>query len=434
MTTTPLIPPDGLLRDWVDLYAPMSESPEEMHLAAALALLSAAIGWRAWISWGESREPVTLNVVLTGTSATARKTTTANTARKIAELAVNGDTPAFTVRDIGHTSDAGLLELVAPRDQDQARDWEREPPPGLLLIWDEIGNVLGRPGDVKGGDWLGRLRTVVMQLTGGRQSGMQLARAKHHPGRCAVSVLGTMTRAELEERMTTNLITDGFIGRLVLVPYGGRPRYLPQPPVWTSIDLDRRERIVNQIKGIVDGDLYGEAFTRFTRQATDLRADWYVTTARRLDDAAADGQEHAGAVQAAFGRLQAVAVKLAVIHAISRHPTDAPHPDLKITETDVKWGQWFAEYTLGEIDRLATQAQLAPGDKYQERVVDYLRSVGGGPVTRKQLMDATRTRRMENRERWRIIEQMHLEEVVDVQVHTTRGRDSTTIRLMDAAA
>lgn len=423
---TSIVPQEGLLHDWVRLYAPKSESPDEMHLAAAVALLSSAIGWRAWVSWGESQEPVTLNVILTGTSATARKTTTANTARRVAQLATDEEDPAFTVRDIGHTSDAGLLELVAPRDKDQAREWENDPPPGLLLIWDEIGNVLGRPGDVKGGDWLGRVRTVLMQLTGGRQSGTQTRSVKIEPARCAVSVLGTMTRAELEQRMTTGLITDGFIGRLVLIPYGDRPRYLPQPPSWTQGDIEARHRIVNHLRAVSERT-WGEVFSHFTPDATSLRNDWYTTTARRLDDAARGGDEHHLAVQAAFGRLQAVAVKLAAIHAISRHPLHAT--TLIIDTEDVAWGQWFAEYTLREVDRLATQAELSEDDRYADIATSWLESQGGGPVTRKQLMDGTRTRRMKNGHRWNVIQRLHLENVLEIEVHRTGGRDRTTVRL-----
>lgn len=432
---TSLIPDHGLLRDWVDLYAPQGESPDEMHLAAALALLSAAVGWRSWIRWGEATEPVTLNVVLTGTSATARKTTTATTARRIAELATSqlGDTPPLRVRDITHTSDRGLLELVAPRDRSEADTWSREPPPGHLLIWDEIGSILGRPGDIKGDGWLGRTRSTLMQFTGGRHGGIQLGGDNKKPAsRCAVSILGTMTRSELETRMSHGLINDGFIGRMVLIPYGARARYLPEPPEWTIHDTDRRERIVQRVKHIVTGEPYGEAFTHFTTDAHQLRRDWYVARTGELDDLAGGGDDVHVAIQAAHGRLQAIAVKLAVLSAIAAQPAGEAPTDLKVTATDVAWGIRFADHALQEIRSLAEVATETIGERYAAKVAAYLGGRNGG-TTKKQVLDGIRMAGLTRPQRWSVVEQMHTEGTVEIRVSKTSGRERLTVRLTTSA-
>lgn len=433
-TASPLTPPDGLLADWVRLYAPMGESPDEMHLAAAISLLSAAVGWRCHIRWGEAREPVTLNVILTGKSATARKTTTAGIARTIADMAVKdlgalADNPPLRVRDMGHTSDRGLLDLVVPKDREQAALWESSPPPGHLLVWDEIGGILGRPGDVKGQDLQGRIRTTLMQFTGGRHGGIQLSGdQKAPPGRCAVSILGTMTRTELEQRLTHGVINDGFMGRMILIPYGGRARYLAEPPRWTGLDTDAREHLVRSIRRIITSEDIGEAFGHFTPHAHDLRRDWYVTKTRQLDHAADDGDEIAVAVQAAHGRLQAAAVKLAVLSAVSRAPADQHPTQLAIDERDVEWGIGFADLTLQEIQSLAVTATESVGERYADKVTRYLHGRNGG-TTKKQVLDGIRFAGLSRPQRWAVVEQLHTEGTVEIQRVKTGGKERLTVAL-----
>lgn len=430
MTANPTIPKAGVLRDWVDLYTPHGEAPPEMHLAAALALLSAAVGWRAWIRWGEMTEPCTLNVVLTGTSATARKTTTAYAAKRIADLATAslGDHPPLRVRDITHTSDRGLLELVAPKDTSQADQWERDPPPGHLFIWDEIGAVLGRPGDVKGGDWLGRVRATIMQLTSGRHGGIQLGSTKMPPARCAVSILGTMTRSELEQRMSAGLVNDGFVGRMVLIPYGARTTYLAEPPAWTPIDAQRRDNLILAIRRIITSGVIGEAFQQFTTPAHDLRKTWYQARAKELDLLARDGDDTAQAVVAAFGRLQAIAVKLATLDAISR--SDPDDTDLRIDDAAVAWGIWYAEHSLQEVRSLVDTATESTDDKYCRKVTAYLTRMNGtGPIGRKQLLDGVWHQGLSRRQLWSIVEGMHTDGTLTISETRTNGRPGLTVKL-----
>lgn len=423
-----LTPPDGLFRDWIDAYASSGEAPDEMHMAAAVALASTAIGWRAWIGWGESLEPVTVNVVLTGTSATARKTTTANIARRVAQLATQGDDdPALHVRDITHTSSRGLLELVAPDGPSQAQEWERNPPPGHLLVWDEIGSILGKPGDTKGADWTGQTRSTIMQFTGGRHGGIQLGSAQRPAGRCAVSVLGTMTRAELEQRVTHGLITDGFMGRMLLVPYGSRARYLAVPEKMAGNQLDARDRVVRRIRRIIESDPFGEAFDHFTRDAIDLRRTWYEERTRRLDEDARSGEDLATAMQAAHGRLQAAAVKLAVIHAISRAPADQAPTDYQVTPQDVQWGIDFTDLTNREIQSLTASAERSIDEQFAEKIVSYL--ARKGPTNRSQLLDSVRARHLTRDQKWRVVRALHEEGTVTIDEVTIDKKPADRVTL-----
>ena len=119
-----LMPKGGWVRRYCALYTPLSEAPAEAHLATSLAVLSAAIGWRAYIRWGESSEPCNLFVMLEGGSATAKKTTTARTGSGLVRHAMKGlpsdADPCLQVRSISHTSRRGLIELVGTADEAKA--------------------------------------------------------------------------------------------------------------------------------------------------------------------------------------------------------------------------------------------------------------------------------------------------------------------------
>jgi hypothetical protein len=390
--TKHLIPDRGIIRDWIDLYGPLSEAPDEAHLGAAVATLSATVGWRAHVQWSENAEPATLNVVLEGPSAQARKTTTAETAHTLAREALQDvpeDERRLRVRSIGHTSDRGLLELVAPPTPEIAAEWEATPPPGVLLVWDEFGNVLGRPGDPKSADWLGKVRTTLMSMTNGRHGGMQTGASKAPPSRCAVSVLATMTRHELLDRVSSGLLRDGFMGRFVLIPHPGRSRLLPIPPRWTPEMIERRQEIVTWLRRLAQAEeVIGDVFKRMTPAAIKAREQWYREWVEKLDRDARGGSEIAGDAAVAFARLQTTAVKVATILAVSEWTPDRRLSDIEIDERHVEYGQELALLALREVVDLARAGGQQPADVFANKVATLLEKHGKTPM--RQVLNGVR--------------------------------------------
>lgn len=423
-----LIPEHGWIRRYVDLYAPMSEAPPEAHMATALAVLSAAIGWRAYIRWGESSEPCCLFVMLEGGSATAKKTTTAKTGSGLVRHAMRtmpqGMDRPLSVRSISHTSRRGLIELVGTADEAKAMQWEVTPPPGLLLDWDEFGAVLGRPGDVKGADWLGQVRATLMELYGGWHGGIQTGEMKFRPSRCAVSVLATMTRQELEQRMSTGLMRDGFLGRFVMIPHPGRKRYMSEPPEWTPLDSQARDRLAAELREVADSKQeIGSVFARYTKEAHDFRASWYENRMREMDAAADAGGEVEQAMADAMGRLQSTAAKVSAVLAVSERESGEDLGELRIDWQHVEQGIEFAELALREVGALAGQGAGMPTDRYGRKVLDYLaRRNGEGPVSRKHLIDTVRMDGLDSSACWRVVERLHEEGKLTIRVVKTAGR------------
>lgn len=435
-TINHLMPAGGWIRRYVDLYTPMSEGAPEAHMATAMAVLSAAIGWRAYIQWGESAEPCTLFVMLEGGSATAKKTTTSRTGSGLVRRAMR-DTPAGTdpplqVKSIGHASQRGLLQMIGTNDDAKATAWEHTPPPGYLLDWDEFGAVLGRPGDVKGGDWLGQLRATIMQLYSGRHGGIQTGADPYKPSRCAVSILATMTRQELEQRMTTGLLRDGFMGRFVLIPHPGRTRYLARPPAWTQEHEHERTRLAMFLRRIATSTAeLGSIFDAMTPTAEKAHRLWYETRMPELDQAARDGGETEIALSDAMGRLQTTAVKVAAVLAISDMDPDGNlRDDVRVDWQHVEGGIAFAEHALNEIASLAGTGGSMATDRYAVRVTDYLRRRNGaGPISRAQLLDNVRGDGMDRRACWNVVRQLHEEGRVEITVTKTKGRPREEVRI-----
>ena len=430
-----LIPKDGWVRRYVDLYTPLSEAPAEAHLATSLAVLSAAIGWRAFIRWGESSEPCNLFVMLEGGSATAKKTTTARTGSGLvrhAMASMPGDVEKpLQVRSISHTSRRGLIELVGTADEAKARAWDAAPPPGLLLDWDEFGAVLGRPGDVKGSDYLGQIRATLMELYGGRHGGIQTGELKFRPSRCAVSVLATMTRQELEQRVGTGLLRDGFMGRFVMIPHPGRRTYLSEPPAWTSRDSKERDALAAFLRRVASSSHeLGDIFKAQTDDARECRREWYDRRMRQLDRAADEGGEVDQSLADAMGRLQTTAAKIAGVLAVASMEDGEDLGEVRVEVADVEAGISFAEHALSEVASLATAGGGMPADRYGVRVLDWLRRRNGaGPASRSQLLDAVKADGMDTKRRWEVVEQLHADGRLEIVKEQTAGRPKLMVSL-----
>ena len=425
-----LMPKRGFIRDWVDLYTPLGESPPEAHLGTALAVASAAVGWRMWMSWGELNEPVTLTVVLEGQSAVARKTTTSAAADRIVRLACAGieDAPGLSVRKLGHTSDRGIMEMVGTTDQMVRDKWEKEPPPGHLWVWDEIGGILGNPGEQKGEGWMGRLRAMLMTMTAGSHGGIQTGSATILPSRCSVSILGTMTRAEITQRMSMGLIEDGFLGRIVLCPVGDRHQYLALPVLPDSAQLRKRDELVKWVRYIAGSkDCIGPLNLVIDDRGRQLRTEWYESRARELDKAGKIGGDVASGRVTLFGRLQALALKVAAVGGAANLEPGQPFSECVVGEDEVAWGIGFAEFVLGEFTELMESGMGTPSDRYARRVLEHL--ARAGTLSRKELQEEVKADGLSRSTRWQVIEGMHEDGSLVIEKEQTGGRARMVVRL-----
>lgn len=432
MNPNDLIPNRGWLHRYVEQWTPKGEAPATSHLAAGLAVLSAAIGWRAFIRWGNASEPCCLYVVMEGRSATAKKTTVTKTAVELVKHAFKDElSPPVRVQSIQHTSNKGLLELVGAMTPEIAKEWDKTPPPGVLLDWDEFGGVLGRPGDSKSSDYLGLVRAALMAMYGGYQGGIQTGGCKVYPSRCSVAVLATMTRIELEQRVSNGLLRDGFLGRFLLIPNEGRRDWLATPPEWTAADSRAQESLARDLKMIAESkDELGDVFKKLTPAGRELRKDWYRSTGERLDRAANDGSDVDMALSDAFGRLQSSAMKVAAVIAVSEMMEGDRMSDVLVDERHIQYGNMLAEFAMDEIRSLATAGQGLPTDRFAVKVVDFLaRRNGKGPCGRKELLDSVAGDGLSRSQKWSVVESLYLDGTVHIESVGTSGRPRQDVSL-----
>lgn len=429
-----IIPTKGALRDWVDVYGPMSEAPDEAHFAAALTTISAAIGWKARITWAETAEACTISCIIEGGSATARKTTVAGTAAGLVRLAYKDglhDQPRLAVRSFGHSSDRGLIDAVAPKDNEQAALWETEPPPGTVLVWDEFGSVLGNPNDLKGADWKGAIRATLMQLLQGRSPGIHLSGKDSPAHRCAVTILATMTRIELEQRVSHGLLRDGFMGRFCLIPHNGRPRYLAIPPHVSDDVKGKRAALADWLQSLAESREEFDVFGALTPGAKQRRTEWYELTLKTLEKRVEDSPTETNmALLEAFGRAQTTAIKIAAIAAVSEQyaPPITGLRQIRIEREHVDYGIEFAHFLLKEIKSLCGEVSDSADETYCRKVVTFLEK-RGGRVSRKDLLDGVRGPGLSRKAKWEAIVGM-VDETIGIEDEATAGRPRQVVWLI----
>lgn len=437
MDANDLIPDRGWIHRYVEHWTPQTEAPATSHLGAALAVMSAAVGWKGWLQWGDALEPCNLYVMLEGRSATAKKTTVAQMASRTVWRAFKGmEAPPLSVMRVQQTSQRGLLEAIGTQNPELAKEWDETPPPGVILDWDEFGSVLGKPGDSKT-DWLGQIRASLMAMYGGRHGGIQTGQLKVYPSRCAVAVLATMTRVELEQRVSTGLLRDGFLGRFLLIPNDGRRDWLAFPPDPVRGASDSRDQLARDLDRIAsDTNVMGDVFKRHTADARRARTDWYRATGERLEVQANNGGDVEKAMADAFGRLQSAAVKISAVLAVSEMMEGDRITDIQIEERHALYGIRIAEFALEEIRSLATSGHGTPQDQAAVKIVDYLsRRNGKGPASRKELLDAVAVDGLTRPQKWAVVEELHKEGTVWINpIKGTGGRPREEVSLMTSAS
>ena len=241
-----------------------------------------------------------------------------------------------------------------------------------------------------------------------------------------------MTRIELEERVDTGLLRDGFLGRFALVPLSGEAPILAIPPKWTPKMAQDEDAIVQWLRRLADrADPYGEAFDLMTPDAVKSRIEWYVTRTKRLRDVAlADPSETNISRHEAFGRLQTLAVKVATVHAVSR--LDDPLGRLTIDEEALAYGQAMADLCLDEISLLASEsAHGHPADEWGKRFLQWLSRQDAQAASKRDVDRGLQSRKLSPAQRWMIVEGLHTTgDVAITKARARNGREQIRVQLL----
>ena len=407
------VPKDGWIKRYVDCYSGTMEVPDEAFAGSAYTLLSSVIGWKSYLQWTDGAEPLTLYTALIGASATAHKTTSLNIAERIARdanseyrrlagiLDEEDEDKLVTCVSGGHMSQAKLLDILGPKDGDEAASWDRagSVPPCHLLLWDELKDLLVNE---KGASFLGDTRQMLLRVYSGYQPGSQTRANFVRGGRCSMALMGTVTLDTWREQLGEEAVSSGLMGRLLAIPYGAPPRWVPIP---SPVDRDKRDELVNWLVqlGRVPSNDWGAV--TLSPEARDYWTHWYtdhknqIARKERIDSVAA------AAHAALFGRYQATALKFAGVQAISCWDpgTGLPRPyvELEILENACA----YIDHVMSFSVPVATEALEANEYKHMRRVVEYVTANGSTSLT--DLQRSVRTRGVKAEQFRRLLTLLH---------------------------
>lgn len=419
---TPVIPP-GFLTRWCDAMAKGSESPPEAFLATGLAVMSAVLGPSMQIQWGDTHEErCNLWLLSAGRSALGRKTSGMSSLRaayRWAAVEMGDQLRWYTALRLSDAALAADLDVVGPdtrtaqeeenqrvkdqnrRNKEEAKkkkvDFTEEQPAEIppqvrstpvswVVSLNELTNVWGDNLS----DYQRNAQQFMLSLFDGRLSSS--TRATSVPDQeTFVTCLGNIPVSELRDRTTGQMLRSGFVGRWLIIPSPAPVAPMAMPVL--SADKTHIRDVRSDIEamaafGAQERLIFVNNLWQPGTPAYDARKEWYDERWLKLRD---DQTEEGAAEGELWGRLQATAVKIASLLAVSRALDTGIDPcSCTVEVEDVRWAHDLvdasAKYLLGVVAEGGGGAVTTIG-KIENRVMNRLRKLGA--VSRDQAVYAT---------------------------------------------
>jgi hypothetical protein len=356
--------PEGLLAEWCATMAHGTEMPPEAYLATGLVTAATLVGPRMFIRWAPTRrERCNLWVLNVGRSAIARKTTGMSAARwaiKVAREQLGDGVRWYSPKRLSDAQLAVDLDVLTPdaeaaqeAENRQAKLEKREPatiepiPRGTPVAWLMALNELAPLWGEGLRDWQTATAALLLDLFDGELASN--TRASYVPAQeTFVCALGNMPPAELEARTTLGLLTSGFAGRWVLLPSPGPVCRIPFPRPNGSDPLAHLAERVRHVAGLAASCPGVDVERMWPKggEADTARSTWYDAWHDLL--LAADPSDREVAARAdLFNRLQATALKLATIVAVTRQAEHVRFlADVRVEAFDAVWAHEVVDESI----------------------------------------------------------------------------------------
>lgn len=245
----------GLLADYVDLVAPTTEAPSSFLWGAAVAALSVRLGRQVGLPWGIRSMSPTLFVVLLGSTARTRKSTSISDAVEILlEPEVSNTLAIIEGSGSGEGFAAALADLPASKERPEAVTGRR-----ALLVFNELGAVMEKVRR----DQAGNLQEFLMAMFDAGRRWSSRTRSKDAPSFDITGGTLVVVAASTADWLSANLrevdIASGFVNRFLWIG-GASTRSLPFRP---DVPRDRRDALqrktttlLEKLRGdfVVDGE------------------------------------------------------------------------------------------------------------------------------------------------------------------------------------
>lgn len=365
---------------FVERVAPQSEADPHALLAHYLAAAGNLFGPDSYYQVEGDRHPARLFVAIVGSTSKARKGTAWSRMRQVANKIdpewagrvggglSSGEGPLWHVRDPITRMVPIIDEEAGKRGKPTGRFEEQVEDPGiadkrLLVVEAELSrhfDVIARQGNT--------LSETLRRLWDG---GVVSSLTKNNPVKSTnphVSVIGHISREELQRKATGTEFANGFLNRFLIVaarrsqelPFGG--------------DLDDDDLVVMQ------EDLHRRVYD--VRSRGERRISWSKEARDRWKKVYGElSAERPGMVGAVVARAEAQVVRLAVCYALLEPLLDdAPVIDLPHLEAALAFWDYCArsaEWAFGD----------TTGDPTADLILLALRQAGENGLTRTDIRD-----------------------------------------------
>jgi len=261
---------------------------------------------------------------------------------------------------------------------------------------------------------------MLLRLYGGFQPGSTTLSNPIPASRCAVSLVGTITTDEWQERLSAGAVTGGMMGRMFAIPTGKAPTWHPRPQ---QVDKVRRNRLVDWLAtmGALPHQSFG-AFS-FTKEAGEFWDGWYVDHKDAIEALNEDDPVLAKARGTIFNRYQAIAQKFAGLYAISQwsgdtHECPSPRADLAAIQSACD----YTDLALEQTSRIAVDVLEQPDERFSRKVIEALQA-NKRPMLVSDLQKRVRIRGIDTAKWHRYLELM---EYTDLVSRTRETRNTPT--------
>lgn len=244
---------------YIQLAAPLTEAPKEMHRYMAYLMLSYAIGKNIYYSGaGPDRISPLLWFILVGSSTLTKKTTTLN-------LALNHILiPAFPNRQITYPDDGSREGLITAM---------KENPRGIIRH-SEFSNFMDWLTRDYNSGLLGLLTAFFDQPLSHRKKlkGEDIVIIEPY-----INIVACTTINWMEDGLTESRIKGGFLGRFNVISPDKEQRLLPRTP---PIDENLKNELVSDLQQLeMDTQSWGQI--HYDPQAEQMVDEWYIDFHRR---------------------------------------------------------------------------------------------------------------------------------------------------------
>jgi hypothetical protein len=332
----------GVAADFADTYSTACESPKSYFYLSFLTCLGALVGDRVCLQ-GATRAPARLYTVLLGPSGISRKST-----------AIKLTTDFFARNVLGFPVIRGLGSAEGLAKTIQKREYTN-----CLLVFDELRTFVDK-AKIEGSILLSIVNTLFDETRAENHTkGHDIELENVH-----LSLLSACTLDTFANLFDANFVAIGFPNRLLLVLDESKssipvPRDVP-PEIEQALAQDLGAILYNLRPYTPANPL----IVRLTPEALGIWSEFYQTIPRTVTGT----------------RIDAIALRLAMLMAISAHKTEI---DADVIRAAIEIAKW----------QLAVREEVMPIDAYnaiaamEQKIVRVLRA--RGPLGEKKLRDLT---------------------------------------------